>query len=177
MYNFFGFIWSCINFLNFWSISFAVVETLKTLMQKLDWIWNNIEGIWFYSFFFVALTLIRQFAVICMDVLAANVACLHFQDFLRFVLTFQDGFQDITLACKTVIFINENLLNLSQINLKIYRYKTDEDLTLPPHNKTVGNSPLDIPSPSVFAFGVFANVTIKNKTMYKQVARKKKIKI
>lgn len=66
-----------------------------------------------------------------MDVFTANIAYISYWDLLHSVPIFEDSFQNIIFACKTLIFINENLLNLSQINLEIYIYKIDKDFMLP----------------------------------------------
>lgn len=102
-----------------------------------------------------------------MDAPAANITRVSLQNLLRSVPTFQGGFQNITLDCKALIFINKNSLDLSRINLELYTYKTDKDFMLLLHDKIVGSSPPGTLPPSVCACEVFVNVATKTKAMYK----------
>lgn len=113
----------------------------------------------------------------CVDVPTTDVVRVSLRDLLRSVPTFQGSFQDITFDRKALIFINENSIDLSQINLEVYTYKSDKDIMLPPYNKTASSSPSDTSLPSACACKVFVDVATKNETMYKQTAREKEANI
>lgn len=102
-----------------------------------------------------------------MDVSTANIARVPLQDLLCFVLTFKSGFEKLTFACKSLILIDDSLVDRGQISLEIHKYESDSKVALPPHNKTVASSPLVISPPSGRTCVVFINVTTKNKAMYK----------
>lgn len=135
------------------------------------------EGIWFHTFFSITLTLIRQFTVMCVDALAVDVIRVPLHDFLRSIQTFQGGFQDISVDHKALIFINENPLNLSQINLELHIYESDEYLTLLPHDETAGSSPPGTPLSSTRTCEVFVDDATKNAAIYEQAVRKKEANI
>lgn len=83
------------------------------------------------------------------------------------VLTFKNGFEELTLVHKSLIFINDNLIDLGQISLKIYKYKSDLEVALLFYNKTVSSLSSNTSLPNVWAYTVFIDIAIKNKTMYK----------
>ena len=172
-----GLAWSRASVYDFWSISLAAVETSETPSGKLGWIRDDSESVWFNALYSVALSLIRQFAVICVDAPAANIACVALRDLLRSVPTFKGGFEELTLARKSLILSDDSPADLSQINLGVHDYESDSEVALPPHNETAGSSPPGTPPPSARACAAFVDVATKNKVMYKQLARKEEAKI
>lgn len=79
---------------------------------------------------------------------------------------FQSGFLDITLTCKVLIFINKNLLDLSQINLELHTHKVNKDFMLLSYDKLVSSSPLNTPTSSTCAYKIIVNIVTKNKALY-----------
>lgn len=112
------------------------------------------------------------------DAPAANVVHVPLQDLLRSVPTFKSGFEKlIFIRCKPLIVINNSPIDLGQISLKMHKYKSDSEVALLPHNKTVASFPSGILLPSVCACAAFVDIATKNKAMYKQMAKKEKANI
>ncbi len=112
-----------------------------------------------------------------MDVPAANVARIPLQDLLRSIPTFKSGFEELTLARKSLILIDDSPANLGRISLEVHKYKSDSEVALLPHNKTAGSSPPGTPSPSACAYAVFVDIMTKNEVMYKQTVREEEANI
>ncbi len=169
--------WSCVSIYDFWSISFAVIETSETPSGKLGWIQDDNKSVWYNVLYSVALSLIRQFAIMCVDAPAADVARVSLQDLLRSVPTFKSSFEELTLVYKSLILIDDSPTDLGQISLEIHKYELDLEVALLPHNKTAASSPPGTPPPSARAFAAFVNVATKNKAIYKQTVREKEANI
>lgn len=144
-----------------------MIETSETPLGKLGWIRDDNESIWYNALYFVALSLIRQFTVICVDAPTADITYIPLRELLRFVPTFKSGFEELTLACKSLILMNNSLADLGRIDLKVYKYELDSEVALPSHNKIAASSPPDIPLPSAHTYATFVHVATKNKAMYK----------
>lgn len=101
------------------------------------------------------------------DVSTANIARVLLQNLPRFITTFKSNFEKLTFARKSPILIDDNLVGLSQISLKIYKSKLDMEFALLPHNNTAGSFAPGTTLPSIHAYTIFVDVATKNKTIYK----------
>ena len=99
------------------------------------------------------------------------------RDLLRSVPTFKSDFEELTLACKSLILIDDSPADLGRISLEVHKYESDSEVALPPYNKTAASSPPGTPPPSARACAAFVDVAIKNKAMYKQTAREEETNI
>ncbi len=106
-----------------------------------------------------------------MDASTANITCISLSNLLYFVLTFKSDFEEFTFACKSVIFIDDSFIDLGQISLEVYEYKSDLDVALLFHNKTVASSLSGTSLPSAYAYAAFIDSASKNKVIYKHSAR------
>lgn len=83
------------------------------------------------------------------DAFITNITHIFLKNLLHSISTFKNGFEKFTFTCKTLIFINNNLADLSQISLDIHKYKSDLEVALLPHIKITCYSPL------IFLYQVF----------------------
>lgn len=65
--NLLGLVWTCASVFDFWLISLAAVETIKTPSRKLQWILSDVNGVWYNGLYFVTLNLICQYTVMSVD--------------------------------------------------------------------------------------------------------------
>ncbi len=171
------FVWSRIFVYDFWSISLAMIKTSEIFSRKLGWIRDDNKSVWYNTLYSVTFSIIRQFAVICVDAPATNNACVLLQDLLHSIPTFKSSFEELTFACKSLILIDNSLANLGQINLEIHEYELYLEVAIPPHNKTTANSLHDILLPSACTCAAFVNIATKNKIIYKQTAKEEETNI
>ncbi len=113
----------------------------------------------------------------CVDALAADVTRVPLKNILHSILTFKGGFEELTLAYKYLIFIDDSPVDLGQISLEVHKYKSDSEVTLPPYNEITASFLPKTPPSSARACAVFVDVATKNKAMYKQTTREKKANI
>lgn len=102
-----------------------------------------------------------------MDIFIANITYFFLQDLLYSILIFKSGFKKLIFTHKSLIFIDNIPVDLDQIFLKVYRYKSNLEVALPPHNKTAASSPSSTFLLIVYTYATFVNIIIKNKTIYK----------
>lgn len=112
-----------------------------------------------------------------MDAPAADVARVPLRDLLHSVPTFKSGFEELTLARKFLILIDNSPAHLGKISLEVHKYESDSEVALPPHNKTTGSFPPGTPPPNACVFAPFVDVVTKNKAIYEQMARGEEAKI
>lgn len=68
-----------------------------------------------------------------------KIFCVLLHDMLRFDPTFKDGFKDLILKRKSILFIANIGIDLSQISLDIHKYDFNLDAVLPPAPKSVSS--------------------------------------
>lgn len=100
-----------------------------------------------------------------MHIYAANVAYVSLPDLLYSILIFKSCFEKLILAYKTLIFINNSSVNLSQISLAIYEYKLDLKVALLPNNKITSSFSFDTLLSSAYAYIIFIDVATKNEAI------------
>lgn len=166
-----GLVWTYASVFDFWSVSLAAVETVETPSEKLGWILNNTNSIWYNALFSIALNLIRQYAIMSVDFTRfPDVFRLSLRDVLHAVPTFKDSFEELTLERKCMLLIADIGMDLARISLEIHEYDLDSDVVLPPTPDSTISSPPGTPLPSARACAAYVDVATKTEAICKQAA-------
>ncbi len=102
-----------------------MVKTAETPSGNLSWISANEENIWANALYCVALSLIRQYAVMSVNEKEAKIFPIALDDLLRAVPTFSDGFVGLTAERKSQLLIADILLDLTQAHLQVHDHDLD----------------------------------------------------
>lgn len=82
---------------------------------------------------------------------------------------FQGRFEDLNCKWKAIIPINNSPIDISQIYLEIYKYKSKLEVTLSFHNVSIDSFLFGIPKPSAHFCDTFIEIATKNKAKYKKI--------
>lgn len=86
--NLLGLDWSWVYAADFWSVGFTSVQTEKTASGKLGWIQGDEDQTWLLALECTALNLIRQYAVMTIDLSDADIYLFPLCNVLCTVQTF-----------------------------------------------------------------------------------------
>lgn len=165
-----GLTWSCTSILNFWLLGLAAMHTEKTSSGGLGWICGDTELAWFAALERVALNLIRQYAVMCVDVIESEIFRIPLRDVLRAVSTFEGRFNELITKRKALLVIADVPVDLSHADLTVHEYDLDSEFVLP-SKQSANSSPSTTPPSNTRACADFVNIAIKNEQIYAQIAQ------
>lgn len=101
-----GLEWSQVCAADFWSVGLACVHTEETSSGKLGWIQGDEDKTWFFALERAALNLIRQYAVMAVDLTDADIYSVPLRDILRTVQTFD--WEDLVGPLKDRLVIRQS---------------------------------------------------------------------
>ena len=96
-----GLNWSRVCVFDVWSLGFAAVETAETPSGNFGWISVDKESTWYNTLYCVALSLIRQYAVMSVNEKEVKIFPVALDDLLHAVPTFSNGFAGLTAKLKS----------------------------------------------------------------------------
>lgn len=158
-----GITWSKANVADFWAAGLACVQTLHTSTGRLGWIQGDQDQIWYHALDHAALTLIRQYAVMAVNMTDEEIFRVPVKDLLRSVPTFR--FEEMSPAIKSVLVIVEDCPNLFAANLAVHEYY-DEATAIMPSSPDSTSSSESTPEPDARACDEFVSTATKNEGAY-----------
>ena len=97
--------WSHACMYDFWLLELAAVDIKEILSGTLSWIHNDKVGRWFNALYNVALSLIRQYAVMSVNKKEAQIFRVALDDILRAIPTIYNGFEGLTNEGKAQLVV------------------------------------------------------------------------
>ncbi len=137
--------WSCVYVFDVWLLGLVAIETAKTPLGNLGWISADEKSTWYNALYYVALSLIRQYAVMSVNKKETKIFPIALDDLLRVVLTFSDRFAGLTAEHKFQLVIVYIPLDLAQAHLHVHKYDSDLEVELLPPQSTANSRTNTLP--------------------------------
>ena len=134
-----GLNWSRACVFDIWSLGLAAVETAETPSGSLGWIGADEDSTWYNALYHVALSLIRQYAVMSVNDIEAEIFRVPLGDMLHAISTFDNVLAGLTAERKAQLVIADIPLDLARADLRIHEYDSDSDASLPPPRSTASS--------------------------------------
>ena len=107
--------WTRVCNADFWSVGLFYVQTEETLSGKLGWIFEDEDNAWFDALDRAALNLIRQYAVMAVDLTKQDIYSVPLCNILRIVQTF--SWDDLILPLRNRLVICQSAGDLFNADL------------------------------------------------------------
>lgn len=159
-----GLRWSKANVIDFWSAGLAAVETAYTSTGRLGWIRNDEDNTLFIALNNAALGLIRQYALMVVNMTDEDVFRVPVKDLMRSVQTFK--FDEITNEIKERLIISPDRGDLFTASLNVHDKYDKYEASAMPDTPDGSSSTFSTPEPDTRACDEFVSTAVRNEGAY-----------
>lgn len=158
-----GLTWGKPNLIDFWLVGIASVETEGTSDGKVGWIQDDKDGVWEQALNQAALSMIRMYCLVAVDLPDQEVCDIALRSLLRSVTTFK--FSDFTPTRKAVLLCNSLCMPHSIKGLEPHQYESVPTATFPSPLMSVESWEEEGPSSPQEHIGIRSSSDIKNQIL------------
>ena len=160
-----GLEWTRVCNADFWSVGLFCVQKEETLSRKLGWISGDEDNAWFEALDRAALNLIRQYAVMVVDLTKQDIYSVPLRDILCTVQTF--SWDDLIFPLRNRLVIRQSAGDLFNADLIVdidSRLEPNASAFLPP--PSLIGSRESTPSPTTRTCNNFVTTCTNNEANY-----------
>lgn len=163
-----GLSWSKANVVDFWAAGLAAVDTAYTSTGRLGWIRTDNDNTLYNALDNAALSFIRQYAVMGVNMTDDKIFCVPIKDLIRSVQTFKFG--EMTTEIKERLIILPDQRDLFTASLSVHENYDEYESATMPDTSDGSSSTLPTPEPDTRVCNKFVSTEVKNEGAYIKAA-------